>query len=177
MARTYPYDSFLADSRIAECYSRIHPAWKLNREVWGKAAARICVDAAEIVDSNYGWSVDATISEKAIRFATGWAQRRIARGGASAPAMSGTEERAPSSGSWPDCGWYAYNSPSLADLWKNAPPEHRERMKMISGRDPWARPLSALAADGHRLMRYSTLLAHWNEIEARKRRMATSAKR
>jgi hypothetical protein len=42
MYRTFPYDTFLADSRIAECYSRTHPDWKLNREVWGKAAARLC---------------------------------------------------------------------------------------------------------------------------------------
>ena len=40
MYRIYPYDTFFADSRVAECYSRIHPDWKLNREVWGRAAAR-----------------------------------------------------------------------------------------------------------------------------------------
>ena len=76
MARTFPYDTFLADSRIAECYSRIRPEWKLNREVWGKAAARICADAGKIVDANYGWPVDATMLEKAFRFAVSWIQRR-----------------------------------------------------------------------------------------------------
>src|SRR5262249_16730866 len=58
MYRTYPYDTFLADSRLAECYSRIPPKWKLNGEVWGKAAAKICKKAGSIVDSNYGWPVD-----------------------------------------------------------------------------------------------------------------------
>ena len=42
MYRVFPYDTFLADSRVAECYSRIPAKWKLNGEVWGRAAAIVC---------------------------------------------------------------------------------------------------------------------------------------
>ncbi len=42
MYRIFPYDTFLADSRIADCYSRIRAEWKLNGDIWGKAVRRIC---------------------------------------------------------------------------------------------------------------------------------------
>jgi asparagine synthase (glutamine-hydrolysing) len=174
MARCSPYDTFLADSRVAECYSRIHPAWKLNREVWGKAVARICIEAGKVVDSNYGWPVDATMPQKALRFATGWVHRRLDRLGRSSLPTIGDDERAPSSGSWPDYGWYARNSPSLKLLWEEASTEHRDRLRQVAGDDPWSNPLADLGRDGHRLMRYSTLLAHWGEIEARKKRAISS---
>lgn len=173
MARTFPYDTFLADSRVAECYSRIKPSWKLNRQVWGKVAARICSDAGKVVDSNYGWAVDASMAQRAFRFAIGWFQRRVERGGQGALAMTGQEDRAPSAGSWPEYGWYAHNSPSLAALWSNASPEHQERMRIVLGEDPWESPLSTLGADGHRLMRLSTMLAYWTQVEDRKERAMT----
>jgi hypothetical protein len=165
MTRTYPYDTFLADSRIADCYSRITADWKINGEVWGKAVALICADAENIVDSNYGWRVDANMREKTTRFAIGWLQRKTAR---TEIKKNQEDDRAPSNGSWPDCGWYAKHSPTLADLWENAPAPHRELIREISGEDPWDRPLSHWQKDGHRLMRISTLLAHWKQCEQRK---------
>lgn len=170
MARTFPYDTFLADSRIAECYSRIDPVWKLNREVWGKAAARLCADAGKIVDANFGWAVDANMPEKAFRFALGWLKRRLPGPEKAAAGMTGEEDRAPSAGSWPDFGWYAKNSPSLEALWAGAPAEHRERMRLVAGEDPWERTLGEWRTDGQRLMRISTLLAHWQEVDARQSR-------
>lgn len=170
MTRTYPYDTFLADSRIAECYSRSHPKWKLNRELWGKAAARVCSDGGRIDDANFGWPVDAGTAEKAIKFATGWLGRRLRAARADDTGHKADDDRAPSSGSWPDTGWYADNSETLRELWHDAPPDHRERMRNVAGEDPWDRPLGSWRSDGPRMMRIATLLAHWREVENRQKR-------
>ena len=177
MARTFPYDTFLADSRIADCYAKIKPEWKLNNLVWGKAATKVCADAGNIVDANYGWSLDAGLAEKAIKFTSGWVGRRLKERinvGRSQPSEG--YDRAPSSGSWPDYGWYAQNSPSLATLWNEASPIDRDRLRHIIGDDPWSCTLASWRADGHRLMRMSTLLAHWVECDARIARSKNASK-
>ena len=158
MYRVFPYDTFFADSRIAECYSRIHPDWRLNREVWGRAAARLCAGAGRIVDANYGWRVDAGMAEKAAMFAAGWVGRRV-RARASPPEQD--DGAPPQHGSWPDLGWYAERSQRLRDLWESVSAEERERMAFVTGTDHWARPLEAFRHDGHHLFRIVTLLSHW----------------
>lgn len=167
MYRVFPYDTFLADSRVADCYSRIHPDWKLNREVWGKAAARLSSGAGQIVDANFGWRVDAGAFEKALVFAKGWFERRLrrmTRNSADVPS-----DRPPSAGSWPDYGWYATHSPTLRDLWESVSAEERERMSLVAGADPWRKPLAAYASDGNYLFRLLTMLSHWRETERRRR--------
>ena len=167
MYRRFPYDHFLADSRVATCYSRTHPDWKLNREVWGKAAALICADAGRIVDSNWGWSVDAATPEKLAVFAAGWLGRRLLP---KSKATRQDDDRPPSSGSWPDHGWYALHSPTVKQLWSSVTSGERERMSMISGADPWKRPLAEWSKDGLHLFRILTLLCHWRETELRRKR-------
>lgn len=167
MYRIFPYDTFFADSRVAECYSRTHPDWKLNREVWGKAVARICADAGNIVDANYGWRVDAGPTEKAIAFAKGWVSRRLKARIAPAPLPA---DRPPPSGSWPDLGWYAEHSATLDSMWQAATPEERERMAIITGEDNWAQPIENWRSDGNHLFRLLTLLCHWRECDLRRKR-------
>jgi asparagine synthase (glutamine-hydrolysing) len=168
MYRIYPYDTFFADSRVADCYSRIHPDWKLNREVWGKAAARICAEAGDIVDSNWKWRVDAGPMEKALVFATGWAGRRLRKAIAQRTLPA---DRPPPAGSWPDLGWYAAHSATLKHLWQSATPEERERMRLITGADQWARPVESWRGEGYRLFRLATLLCHWRESDRRRARL------
>lgn len=170
MYRRFPYDHFLADSRVAACYSRTHPDWKLNRELWGKAAAIICSDAGKIVDSNWGWSVDASTLEKLVVFTIGWFGRRLRP----SKEMSTHDDRPPSSGSWPEFGWYALHSPIVALLWESATNEERERMSMICGTDPWRRSLADWSIDGLYLWRMLTLLTHWRENELRRTRARLS---
>jgi asparagine synthase (glutamine-hydrolysing) len=172
MYRIFPYDTFFADSRVAECYSRIHPDWKLNREVWGKAAARICTVAGDIIDANYGWRVDAGPIEKAFVFTTGWFGRRLKRAVLAAPLPA---DRPPPAGSWPDLGWYALHSATLKRLWHSITPEERERMRIITGADHWARPLEAWRSDGYQLFRLLTLLCHWRESGRRRERAGLPA--
>lgn len=157
MYRTYPFDCFLADSRVADCYSRIPAKWKLNGQVWGLAAAQICNDAADIVDSNFGWNVDANIPSKLFNFAKGWVKRRVYR-----PIEdSEGEDHPPSYASWPDFGWYAKNSDTLHEFWRSTPEPDRLLMAEIWGSDPWQSSLNDWASKPHELMRILTLLQHW----------------
>jgi hypothetical protein len=157
MFRTYPYDSFLADSRVADCYARIPAAWKLNGEVWGLAAGKVCERAADIVDSNFGWRVNASASAKLAAFARGWLKRRIVR----PQAQQASDVRPPSHASWPQMGWYASHSMRLRDFWESTSPDARARMTDIYGSDPWSRPLAEWAGRPDDLMRILTLLQHW----------------
>ena len=172
MYRIFPYDTFLADARVASCYSRTHPDWKLNRELWGKAAARICVDAGRIVDSNFGWRVDAATPEKLVVFAAGWLGRRLR---SAAKAADQDADRPPSSGSWPEFGWYARHSPTLKLLWDSVTDEERERMSLICATDPWDRALADWSTEGLHLFRILTLLVHWRECALRRVRASLSA--
>ena len=170
MYRIYPYDTFLADSRVAACYSRTHPDWKLNRELWGRVAAKLCTEAGQIIDSNYGWRVDASAPEKMAAFAKGWAGRRLRP----RPKQEANAHRPPSSGSWPDYGWYALHSATLKLLWESVTSEERERMDAICGLDPWNKPLAEWSRDGQYLFRVLTLLCHWRENSQRRKRAGLS---
>jgi asparagine synthase (glutamine-hydrolysing) len=156
MFRTFPYDTFLADSRVAACYSRTLPDWKLNFELWGKVAARLCRAGGRIVDANYGWPVDASMTERATAFALGWLKRK-----ARSNVELQDDERPASAGSWPDLGWYADHSPTLARLWASVTPEERDRMQ--NWKD-----------DGKYLFRVLTLLTHWRECRARRERAVSA---
>ncbi len=165
MYRVFPYDTFLADARIAEVYSRTHPDWKLNRELWGKAAAIVCTEAGRIVDSNWGWRVNAGPMEKFFVFAKGWFSRRLKPNAAESKLP---DDRPPPSGSWPDYGWYAEHSPTLTSLWNSATEEERERMQIITGKNHWNKPIVQWRHDGQQLFRLMTLLVHWRETERRR---------
>jgi hypothetical protein len=162
MYRTFPYDTFLADSRVAECYGRIPAAWKVNGRIWGLAAGRVCAKAIDIVDANFGWSVNAGIPQRLASFARGWVERRL-------PRSQGPEQAAvanghpPCTASWPEYGWYAQHSPTLQQFWETTPAAHRDLLQSLAGEDPWSRPLSAWAVDPNRLFRMLTLLAHWRQ--------------
>jgi hypothetical protein len=165
MYRIFPYDTFFADSRVAECYSRVHPDWKLNREVWGKAAAKICAGADRVVDANYGWRVDAGMAEKSAMFALGWFGRRLKTATKATPLAP---DRPPPSGSWPDYGWYAEHSATLKALWHSVTSEERERMRLINDVDHWSQPVERWRGDGQQLFRLLTLLCHWRECKRRR---------
>jgi asparagine synthase (glutamine-hydrolysing) len=174
MYRVFPYDTFMADARVAECYSRIHPDWKLNREVWGRAAAIICAGATDIVDSNYGWRLHAAPAEKLIMFVKGWFSRRASR--LKNGAVTSAADRPSAAGSWPDYGWYVLNSKTLKAFWQSASSEERERLTLVQGWDPWQRPLEQWAYDGgFHLFRVLTLLCHWRECDRRRQRAGLSA--
>jgi len=157
MYRIYPYDTFLADSRLADCYSRI-PAWmKLNGSVWGKATSRMFSDADDIVDSNFGWPVNASPFGKLMFFAKGWIGRRVKR---MAPAQKSSKSvnHPPCYASWPELGWYATNSPTVTAMWEDQ--SCREELTRVWGSDPWDVPLEKWVSSGLDFFRILTLLQY-----------------
>jgi asparagine synthase (glutamine-hydrolysing) len=171
MYRIFPYDTFLADSRVAECYRRIPPRWKLNSEVWGLAATKVCAGAADVVNANFGWRLDAGPLRRLSSFSESWVRRRLER--LSALQSVPDDGHPPSTGSWPDMGWYAVHSQTLENIWYSVSDDDRQLMKSICGVDPWKRPLAEWAHDSSLLFRILTLIAHWDV--SRERRARTHA--
>lgn len=167
MYRTFPYDAFLADSRIASCYSRTHPDWKLNRDLWGQVAAKVCAEAGQVIDANYGWRVDAGSWEKLSVFGRNWLARRLKR----LSSRRGHEDlsRPASSGSWPEMGWYATHSPTVRKLWESTTKEECDRLAEICATNPKARALEEWESRGLEFFRILTLLMHWRETNRRRR--------
>jgi hypothetical protein len=130
MYRIFPYDTFLADLRVADCYARIRAEWKLNADLWGKAVGRICAAGREIEDVNFGWRVGSSTARKIASFGRGWTRRRLKLGARSAGGLV--------TGSWPNLGWYARNSTTLRALWESVSPEGRRVISGAWGADPWA---------------------------------------
>lgn len=162
MYRTYPYDSFLADSRIADCYARIPAKWKLNGEVWGLAAGKVCAKASDIVDSNFGWSVNAGTSAKLLAFGRGWIKRRIK------PRQNMQDaNHPPSYASWPEMGWYATHSQTLKQFWHGTAASDRELLTRLWGADPWKDALEKWGSRPNDLTRILTLLQHWRLDQAK----------
>jgi asparagine synthase (glutamine-hydrolysing) len=158
MYRIYPYDTFLADSRVADCYARIKAAWKLNGDVWGLAAGKVCSSAQDIVDSNYGWAVNAGRGSKLLAFSKGWLRRRLTQ--RSATSDSNTDHP-PSHASWPDFGWYVRRSPTLTGFWNDTSLEHRDLMYRLTGTELWSISLDEWSSNAPYFFRVLTLLQHW----------------
>lgn len=166
MYRVFPYSTFLADSRVAECYSKTPARMKLNGEVWGQAAALVCKDASDIVDSNFGWSVNANTMQKLVAFSKGWIARRIPKprkSVASNPSVA--KDHPPCYASWPDYGWYAENSPTVQRMWVGASDAVRSRLTQSWGSDPWKQPLEQWARNPLDFFRVLTLLSFLNQLE------------
>ncbi len=133
MYRVFPYDTFLADSRIADCYSAIRAEWKLNSDVWAKAVERICAAGSGIEDANFGWRVGSSTMRRIASFGRGWVRRRLRPDGRDPGGLI--------TGSWPNLGWYARKSATLGRLWESVSPEARQVITRAWGADPWARRL------------------------------------
>ena len=153
MYRIFPYDTFLADRRIADCYSRIRAEWKLNADVWAKAVQRICAGAREIEDANFGWRIGSSTPRKLVAFARGWITRRLW------PSKLGTEGLA-TEGSWPNLDWYTRHSPTLKEMWDATSSEARVLIARAWGSDPWQIPLEQWSKAPNDLFRILTLASH-----------------
>lgn len=163
MYRVFPYDTFLADSRVAECYGKLPAKWKLNGDAWGRAAGIVCARASDIVDSNFGWRVNASTFTKLTAFAQGWISRRLQRLKPSRVQSTNAAAHPPTYASWPDLGWYATHSERLARFWNETSNEDRERLTQLWGSNPWAKPLDQWTNNGLEMFRVLTLLQHWRQ--------------
>lgn len=154
MFRTFPYDSFLADRAIADCYGRITNAgWKLNSRLWGLVIAEIC--GRSVVDANFGWQPGASNAEKVLA---------IARKGLSKQ-LGFTPKRSNNglvtNGSWPKMSWYINHSSTIRQMWETTPLEDRQAIGELWGSDPWQIPLDQWAKFGYEFFRIASLLNYW----------------
>ncbi|BAY33484.1 asparagine synthase (glutamine-hydrolysing) [Nostoc carneum NIES-2107] len=153
MFRILPYDAFLADRAIADCYSRIPPKWKLNATVWGKVVANICGNA--IIDANYGWKPGASSVEKLLIFTRDWFRRRLGL-------IPKFPDKGPATnGSWPELGWYIRHSATLRQLWESTPKSDRQLMTDLWGSNPWQISLDQWAQNPYDFFRIATMLNYW----------------
>jgi asparagine synthase (glutamine-hydrolysing) len=153
MYRVFPYDTFLGDSKVADCYSRARASWKVNADLWGRAAKLICERGEGIEDANFGWRIGSSVPAKLSAFAAGWIRRRLK------PSLLGAGGLA-TEGSWPNFRWYVENSATLQDLWTSIPQPTRDCITEVWGEDPWRRPLREWGSCTNDLMRIVTLAAH-----------------
>lgn len=149
MYRAFPYDTFLADSRVADCYARVRAEWKLNARAWGMAVRRICAAGRAIEDANFGWAVGSSRSAKIVSFARGWVGRRLRRGTA--------RPAGPATGSWPDLRWYIRNSPTLRAFWTSVSTDTRGLIARTWGENPWAQPMESWSGSPNDLFRILTV--------------------
>ncbi|WP_017720612.1 hypothetical protein [Kamptonema formosum] len=167
MFRLFPYDSFIADRAIAECYSRIPARWKLNGTLWELTVARIC--GTNVVDANRGWRPGSSKAKKLLIFAKDWVLRRLK------PVPVAQHQGPATDGSWPNLGWYVTHSTTLREMWESAPVADRQLMCDLWGSDPWSVPLAewskpaVLNSKGmshgnspYSLFRILTLLNYWS---------------
>ncbi|MDV2993549.1 MAG: hypothetical protein N4J56_003203 [Chroococcidiopsis sp. SAG 2025] len=166
MFRIFPFDVFMADRAIADCYSRIPARWKLNTKLWGLVVARICGDG--IIDANFGWRPNASHVEKLLVRAKSRVWRRW-------QSTSRHRDRGPATdGSWPNLGWYVTHSNTLREMWESTPAKERQLISVLWGSDPWSVPLSNWANpptphkkgtihinSPYALFRILTLLNYW----------------
>ena len=155
MYRIFPYDTFLADRGLADCYSRMRAEWKLNARVWGLAVARVSGAHKDIAVANNGFHLDDPVAVKLLKFGKGWVQRRVSKGDRVVRQGPATD------GSWPILGWYVMNTPTLRGMWEAATPEEREQMTALWGSDPWQHPMSHWTRRSNHLFRMLTLLNYW----------------
>lgn len=151
MYRIFPYDTFLADTRIADCYSRCRAEWKINADVWAKAVQRICSSGGDIEDANFGWRIGSSTPRKLISFAGGWIKRRVE------PPKLGSNDELATDGAWPNLSWYPRHSPTLNQMWHSVTRETRDLITRGWGSNPWDTPLAVWSGAPNELFRILTL--------------------
>ena len=164
MFRSFPYDTFLADRAIADCYSRIPAQWKINSRLWGLVVAQIC--GRSIIDANYGWKPGATTYEKLQVFTKYVLRKKL---------KSSSVKTSPSlatNGSWPNWGWYVNHSSTLRTMWETTSLADRRLISDLWGSDPWQLPLDQWAGSRHDFFRITTLLTYLAVRQETKPRVA-----
>jgi hypothetical protein len=151
MYRIFPYDTFLADVRIADCYGRCRAEWKINSELWGMAVRNICASGSDIEDANFGWRVGSSSATKLLMFGIGWIKRRF-----NPPQIKGSGLA--TDGSWPNLDWYIQHSQTLERLWNSTPVGTRDIISRCWGSNPWDTSLEDWSHSPNDLFRILSLV-------------------
>jgi hypothetical protein len=77
MYRIFPYDTFLASSKIADVYGKMPAKWKINSNIWSKTVERIGGKAGKVVDVNSGSRMGIGLLHSLYDFSRGWVRRHM----------------------------------------------------------------------------------------------------
>jgi len=138
MFNTFPYDVFMADRAIADCYSRTPAHWKLNARLWGLVVTEIC--GSTIADTTSGRRPNASPVDRLLHSARNRLRQKLRL----IPPPS-TPQGLATEGSWPNLGWYIQHSSTLQQLWETTLPSDRQLVTELWGSDPWQVPLGQWA--------------------------------
>lgn len=155
----FPYDSFMADQAIAQCYSKIPAKWKVNSVLWGLVSAKI--SGRDVIDANFGGLPGDSKCKKLFKSAI----NKIKRGWRSLPTTTMDPEQLAIEGSWPNRGWYITHSPTVRQLWETTSVSARQQITELLGNNPWEVPLEQWAkpTNSRYFFNILTLLSHWAE--------------
>ena len=158
MYRAFPYDTFLGDRSIAECYGRLRPEWKLNSRIWGMTLKRMGGLAGRLPDSGSGFAPGDSKLTQLIKFGYGWAKRRAM------PTRNRDEcDSIVAEGSWPNFGWCIRNSDRIARTWHEASAGDKAFLNGIFADDLWRRDLTYWSSRPNDFFRLLTVLK-WLEL-------------
>lgn len=136
MQRSLPWDTFMADARMAAVYEKLTISARINAGVWEEAVRTLTPRRARrIANNNVLAPVGATDTEKVGRFLYGVAYRRIVGKEVDGTPLDGSVTR----GSWPNWSTYLSQSPVIANLWSGISADSREIISLLRGEDPWQR--------------------------------------
>lgn len=155
MYRAFPYDTFLGDRLIAECYSKMRPTWKLNSVVWGMTVRRMGGRAGSLADSGTGFIPGDPVQVQIMKFGSSWIKRKIFGD----HRAQNQKDSIVANGSWPDYGWCIRHSEQLARVWHGAPPEDRELLNGVFDKDLWADDLNYWSGRPNDCFRVLTMLS------------------
>lgn len=160
MYRAFPYDTFLGDRSIVNCYSRMRAEWKLNSKVWGKTVRRMGGQAGMVADSGTGFIPGDPMAVQMLKFGVGWVKRRtFPTRNTSIPIDSIVTDS-----SWPNYGWCIRHSEKIADVWHRAPMEDRDLLSGVFGTNLWDRDLKYWSTRSNDFFRMLTIL-NWLDIQ------------
>lgn len=132
----FPYDNFIGDRRVAECYARMPTHFRLNSDVWKRVVANLCGD--DIVNANTGLRPLASWREV-------WVNRCKSKLQPKSTSLTLHNE-----GSWPTFLWYMHHSPTISRLWSSITPHELEYISRILNSDSWFKPLHSWASHDDR---------------------------
>lgn len=130
MFRIFPYDNFLSDLEVINCYDRMKADWRINAKLWRKVVTNICGTTVRNANNNLkpDFSFIDFLLDKTI-FSSKFKTKDYLT-----PSLANTT-------SWPTFTYYLKNSQLLHEIWLSITPLERELIDTLYGYVNWYKPL------------------------------------
>ena len=152
MYRIFPYDTFLASSKIADVYGKMPAKWKINSVIWSKTVSRIGGKAGKVIDVNSGSRMGIGLTKRLYDFGTGWLKRHIIK------KDKNIADRLATDYSWPNYGWYIKHSETINEFWFSIDETEKQILNKYLGYNAWDYSLDYWAKRHNDFFRILTIL-------------------